>query len=94
MAKFSFLVGKVDMKTLYSMDIEEFMLALGENDLVERIKESFASDAPLPAALHEAAMHLYRQYLVIGRICNAVCGYQGLYSGATYSGYYSCRLPQ
>ena len=65
-AKFSFPVGKVDMKTLYPMDMEEFMLALGENDLVARIKESFASDTPLPAALHDAAMQLYRQYLVIG----------------------------
>lgn len=65
-ANFSFPVGKVDMKTLYPMDMEEFMLALGENDLVARIKESFASDTPLPAALHDAAMQLYRQYLVIG----------------------------
>lgn len=65
-AKFSFPVGKVDMKTLYPMDMEEFMLALGENDLVARIKESFASDTPLPAALHDAAMQLYRQYIVIG----------------------------
>lgn len=65
-ANFSFPVGKVDMKTLYPMDMEEFMLALGENDLVARIKESFASDTPLPAALHDVAMQLYRQYLVIG----------------------------
>ena len=65
-AKFSFPVGKVDMKTLYPMDMEEFMLALGENDLVEQIKESFQTDTPLPSALHDAAMQLYRQYLVVG----------------------------
>ncbi|MBD5553793.1 MAG: ATP-binding protein [Roseburia sp.] len=65
-AKFSFPVGKVDMKTLYPMDMEEFMLALGENDLVEQIKESFRTDTPMPSALHEAAMQLYRQYLVVG----------------------------
>lgn len=63
---FSFPVGKVDMKTLYPMDMEEFMLALGETALVERMKASFASDTPLPAALHDAAMQLYRQYLVVG----------------------------
>ncbi len=40
-AKFSFPVGKVDMKTLYPMDMEEFMLALGEDDLVEQIKKCF-----------------------------------------------------
>ena len=65
-AKFSFPVGKVDMKTLYPMDMEEFMLALGEDDLVEQIKKCFQTDTPLPSALHDAAMQLYRQYLVVG----------------------------
>lgn len=64
--KFSFPVGKVDMKTLYPMDMEEFMLAMGEEALVEQIKQSFAEDIPLPSALHDAAMQLYRQYLVVG----------------------------
>ena len=65
-AKFSFPVGKVDMKTLYPMDMEEFMLALGENDLVKQIKKCFQTDTPLPSALHDASMQLYRQYLVVG----------------------------
>ena len=64
--KFSFPVGKVDMKTLYPMDMEEFMLALDEDDLVEQIKKNFREDTPLPSALHDAAMQLYRQYLVVG----------------------------
>lgn len=65
-AKFSFPVGKVDMKTLYPMDMEEFMLALGEDALVEQIKKSFQADTPMPSALHDAAMLLYRRYLVVG----------------------------
>ncbi len=65
-ASFSFPVGKVDMKTLYPMDMEEFMLAMGEDSLVEQIKKSFASDTPLPSAFHDTAMKLYRQYLVVG----------------------------
>ena len=65
-AKFSFPVGKVDMKTLYPMDMEEFMLALGEDDLVEEIKNSFHNNTPLPSSLHDIAMQLYRQYLVVG----------------------------
>lgn len=65
-ARFSFPVGKVDMKTLYPMDMEEFMLACGETELVERIKKCFADNTPMPSALHDAAMQLYRQYLVIG----------------------------
>lgn len=64
--QFSFPVGKVDIKTLYPMDLEEFMLAVGEQELVERIRECFQSDQPMPAALHDAAMQRYRQYLVVG----------------------------
>lgn len=63
---FSFPVGKVDMKTLYPMDMEEFMIALGEDALVGKIKECFIANTPLPSALHDAAMQLYRQYLVVG----------------------------
>lgn len=73
--KFSFPVGKVDMKTLYPMDIEEFMLALGENDLVNQIKNSFQTDKPLPTALHDYAMMLYRQYLVVGGMPECVLQY-------------------
>lgn len=65
-ARFSFPVGKVDMKTLYPMDMEEFMLAMGENALVEQIRKSFETDSPMPSALHDAAMQLYRQYLIVG----------------------------
>lgn len=65
-ARFSFPVGKVDMKTLYPMDIEEFMLAFGEKALVEQIKKCFQSNTPMPSAMHDAAMQLYRKYLVVG----------------------------
>lgn len=64
--RFSFPVGKVDMKTLYPMDMEEFMLACGEEALVAQIKQCFENDTPMPQALHDAAMTLYRQYLIVG----------------------------
>ena len=65
-AKFSFPVGKVDIKTLYPMDMEEFMIACGEAELVMQIRKCFADDTPLPSALHDAAMQFYRQYLIVG----------------------------
>ena len=65
-ARFSFPVGKVDMKTLYPMDLEEFMIAMGENSLVDQIKKCFETNESMPSALHDAAMQLYRQYLVVG----------------------------
>ena len=65
-AKFSFPVGKVDMKTIYPMDMEEFLLAIGENVLVTQIKNCFKTNMPMPSALHDKALYLYRQYLVVG----------------------------
>lgn len=64
--EFSFPVGKVDIKTMYPMDMEEFLLALGKDDLIKRIKECFEANSPMPEILHEEAMNLYRQYLVVG----------------------------
>ena len=46
--KFSFPVGKVDMKTLYPMDMEEFMIAQGEEALVEQIKKCFETSVQCP----------------------------------------------
>lgn len=63
---YSFPVGKVVFKTLYPMDMEEFLLALGEEELVQRIHGCFDSNSPMPAALHEKALERYRQYLVVG----------------------------
>ena len=65
-ARYSFPVGKVDMKTMYPMDIEEFMLAMGEDILVAQIKKCFETNTPMPSAFHDIAMKLYRQYLVVG----------------------------
>ena len=65
-AKFSFPVGKVDMKTLYPMDMEEFLIAMGESALAAQIRNCFETDTPMPSALHDMAMQLYRQYLVVG----------------------------
>ncbi|MCQ4863289.1 ATP-binding protein [Pseudoflavonifractor phocaeensis] len=70
--QFSFPVGKVDMKTLYPMDMEEFLLACGEDELVAKIKDCFANNTPMPSALHETALNYYRQYLVVGGMPDCV----------------------
>jgi len=70
--RFSFPVGKVDIKTLYPMDMEEFFLACGEGNLVAKIKQCFENNSPMPTALHESAMQYYRQYLVVGGMPDCV----------------------
>jgi len=64
--EFSFPVGKVDMKTMYPMDMEEFLIAMGQEAIARKTQECFDSDTPMPSALHDSAMLYYRQYLVVG----------------------------
>ncbi len=73
---FSFPVGKVDIKTLYPMDIEEFLLAMGEDKLIEQIKISFNKNSPLPTILHDLAMEYYRKYLLIGGMPECVAKFK------------------
>lgn len=63
---FSFPVGKVDMLTMYPLSFEEFLLATGNASLIEKIRESYVSFAPLPEVYHQQALQLYRKYLVVG----------------------------
>ena len=70
--KYAFPVGKVDRYTMHPMDMEEFLLAMGEEDLVQRIRTCYSANSPMPSALHDAALKLYRQYLVIGGMPEAV----------------------
>ena len=67
--KFAFPVGKVDRYTMYPMDMEEFLLAMGEGNLVKQIYDCYRKNAPMPAALHEAALKLYRRYLARSGMC-------------------------
>ena len=73
--EFSFPVGKVNMKTMYPLDMEEFLIALGEKDIVDKVRECYESNSPMPSVLHDAAMNYYRQYLVVGGMPECVMQY-------------------
>lgn len=68
----SFLVGKVDMLYMYPMDFEEFLLAMGKEQLVELLRSnSWAALTPLRGMLTE----LLRQYYFVGGMPEAVKAY-------------------
>jgi len=69
----SFPVGKVDRLTMYPMDFEEFLMAAGKGGLVDLIHEACAEFSPF--SLHDSAMDLYRTYLVVGGMPQAVLEY-------------------
>ncbi|MBO5604627.1 MAG: ATP-binding protein [Acidaminococcaceae bacterium] len=64
--KYSFPVGKVETVTLHPFDFEEYLLARQKDLLLQEIRNSFSAMTPLPDALHQEAVDLYREYLVIG----------------------------
>lgn len=64
--RYSFPVGKVETITLYPLDFEEFLWARGRNVLCEEIRSAYETMEPLPNALHQEAIELYREYLLIG----------------------------
>lgn len=70
--RYSFPVGKVDTITLYPFTFEEFLWACGENLLCEEIKQHYESLEPMPEALHNKAIDLYRYYLIVGGMPAAV----------------------
>ncbi len=51
---------------MYPLDFEEFCIALGENELCEYIKKCFNKKQPLEQGIHNKAMLLFRQYMLIG----------------------------
>lgn len=70
--KYSFPVGKVDELSMFPLDFEEFLWALGYEKLAEEIKKHFESNEPMESALHKVALALYKKYLVVGGMPAAV----------------------
>ncbi len=64
--RYSFPVGKVETLTMGPLDFEEFLWARGKEALCELIRTAYAHMEPLPEALHQEAIELYREYLLVG----------------------------
>lgn len=51
---------------MYPLDFEEFCHALNEATLIRYIRDCFDQKVPLERSLHEKAMLLFKQYLLVG----------------------------
>jgi len=56
-------------------DFEEFLWAMEETPLADAIADSFARMKPLPSSLHRKAMRLFREYMLVGGMPQAVQEY-------------------
>lgn len=68
----SFPVGKVIMKYMYPMDFEEFLMATSSQGLIEEIYKCYEKMIPMTNSVHEKLLGLYRLYLCIGGMPQAV----------------------
>ena len=60
---------------MFPMDFEEFLWAMGNDTMMDYIKNCFESKTPMGQALNRKAMDLFRLYMVIGGMPQAILKY-------------------
>lgn len=68
----SFPVGKVSLLYMQPMDFEEFLLANDNKLLIEEIRRCYQEMKPMDKVLHEKLLNLYRLYLCVGGMPEAI----------------------
>ena len=68
----SFPVGKIDLLRMYPLNFEEFLMALGKELLIEEIRRCYKDLKPIADDLHKLSLDLYRKYLCVGGMPEAV----------------------
>lgn len=63
---------KVRIEYMYPMNFEEFLIAVGRKSLAKQIKDCYAQMSSMPDVEHEEAFNLYRKYLCVGGLPEAV----------------------
>ncbi|MEA1975625.1 MAG: AAA family ATPase [Bacillota bacterium] len=73
--KYSFPVGKVKLLDMYPMDFEEFLWALGRENLSKEIRKCYFKNKNIGESLHALSLELYRTYLIVGGMPNSINKY-------------------
>lgn len=60
---------------MYPVDFEEFMIYMGEEILLEYIEDCFHKKQPLEQKLHAKAMHLFKEYMLVGGMPQAIVAF-------------------
>lgn len=61
---------------MYPLDFEEFALFLGEELLLEYICKCYQNREPLEKSMHNKAMRLFKEYILVGGMPQAVLAYK------------------
>lgn len=60
---------------MYPLDLEEFCMALGEEQLTGYIRKCFEERIPLENGLHQKAMLIFKQYMLVGGMPRSVIAF-------------------
>ena len=60
---------------MYPLDFEEFLDAMGETMLKDRIRNCFEAKRPMGESVHDKAMRLFRLYMAVGGMPQSVEAY-------------------
>lgn len=61
---------------MYPVDFEEFMDYMGEDLLVEYIRDCYQKKEPLDQSQHKKAMHLFKEYILVGGMPQSVVAFK------------------
>lgn len=69
-------IGSIVVKKMYQLDFEEFAIACGVSlETIDSMRGLFTEGQSLPPALHERMIGLFRRYLIVGGMPDAVQTY-------------------
>ena len=69
-------VGYMDVKDMYPLDFEEFLLAMGvSRQVTDGMQKAFEQQQPVDEFVHKKMMELFRLYLIVGGMPAAVQKY-------------------
>ena len=66
-------IGSIEIKRMFPLDFEEFLLANGFHPFaIDQLREKYLARESLDAAMHGKVMDLFKKYLLIGGLPDAV----------------------
>ncbi len=69
-------IGSIEIINMYPLDYEEFLIANNCGlDVIDAVKNAFVNSQSIPLPVHERMMYLFKRYLLVGGMPEAVNEY-------------------
>ncbi len=69
-------IGSIELKRMYQLDFEEFLIANGfSSDAIQTLERKFSAGESLDEAVHQKILDLFKKYLIVGGLPDCVNEY-------------------